>query len=82
MTIEGALLLIAIVVIVIWIMAKKEKNQELSNTPGTEEYKKLHTEDGQIKCPHCNSTQIQMVPRKWSATTGIFTNKVDRVCIS
>lgn len=35
-----------------------------------------------IKCPKCGSTQIQMVPRKWSLLTGFLTNKVDRVCMN
>ena len=48
------------------IRSQEEKNQNISN---------------QIKCPNCGSTQIQMVPRKWSLLTGFFTNKVDRVCI-
>lgn len=33
-------------------------------------------------CPKCNSTNIQLVRRKWSLLTGIFTNKVDRVCVN
>ena len=36
----------------------------------------------QVKCPKCGSTQIQMVPRKWSFMTGFLTNKVDRVCMN
>ena len=36
----------------------------------------------QVKCPQCGSTQIQMVPRKWSLLTGFLTNKVDRVCMN
>lgn len=36
----------------------------------------------QVKCPKCGSTQIQMVPRKWSLLTGFLTNKVDRVCMN
>lgn len=35
-----------------------------------------------VHCPKCNSTQIQMVQRKWSLLTGFFTNKVDRVCVN
>lgn len=35
-----------------------------------------------ILCPRCNSTNIQIVPRKWSLLTGIFTNKTDRVCVN
>ena len=34
------------------------------------------------KCPECGSTNIQIVPRKWSIFTGIFTNKVDKVCVN
>ena len=33
-------------------------------------------------CPKCSSTNIQIVPRKWSLLTGIFTNKMDRVCVN
>ena len=35
-----------------------------------------------VLCPKCNSTNIQIVPRKWSLFTGIFTNKTDRVCVN
>ena len=35
-----------------------------------------------VKCPKCGSTQIQMVQRKWTPIMGIFTNKVDRVCMN
>jgi len=34
-----------------------------------------------VSCPKCGSTHIQVVPRKWSIFSGIFTNKVDRVCL-
>lgn len=34
-----------------------------------------------IRCPRCKSTQIQMVPRKFSLLTGFATNKIDRVCV-
>lgn len=34
-----------------------------------------------VHCPACGSTQIQMVPRKWSLLAGFATNKVDRVCM-
>lgn len=36
----------------------------------------------QVKCPRCGSTNIQMVPRKFSLLTGFMTNKVDRVCMN
>lgn len=34
------------------------------------------------KCPKCHSSNIQLVPRKWSIWTGFRTNKVDRVCVN
>lgn len=34
-----------------------------------------------VRCPRCKSTQIQMVPRKFSLLTGFATNKIDRVCV-
>lgn len=37
--------------------------------------------DGQVQCPYCGSTQIQMVPRRWTPMMGLFTNKVDRICL-
>ena len=40
------------------------------------------TSKNQIICPRCGSTQIQIVPRKWSVMTGLLTNKVDRVCLN
>lgn len=39
-------------------------------------------EENTIKCPRCGSTNIQMVPRKFSLLTGFMTNKVDRVCMN
>ena len=38
--------------------------------------------ESDVKCPKCGSTQIQIVPRRWSLATGFLTNKVDRVCIN
>lgn len=34
------------------------------------------------KCPRCHSSNIQIVPRKWSIWTGFRTNSVDRVCVN
>lgn len=34
-----------------------------------------------VRCPRCRSTQIQMVPRKYSLLTGFATNKFDRMCV-
>ena len=38
--------------------------------------------EGEVHCPYCNSTQIQLVRRKWSLLAGFATNKVDRVCVN
>lgn len=43
---------------------------------------KVDSKTNQVKCPKCGSTQIQMLPRKWSFMTGFLTNKVDRVCVN
>jgi len=38
---------------------------------------------GQIKCPYCGSTQIQIVKRGWKVTTGfIGSGKNERVCLN
>ena len=34
-----------------------------------------------VRCPRCRSTEIQLVPRKFSLLTGFATNKFDRVCV-
>lgn len=34
------------------------------------------------RCPKCGSTQIQIVPRKWSLLAGFATRKTDRVCVN
>lgn len=33
-------------------------------------------------CPRCGSTQIQLVPRKWTPLMGFKTNAVDRICVN
>lgn len=38
--------------------------------------------DNKPRCPKCGSTNIQIVPRKWSLLTGFLTNKTDRVCVN
>lgn len=34
-----------------------------------------------VVCPRCRSTEIQLVPRKFSLLTGFATNKFDRMCV-
>lgn len=51
-------------------------NTEVTN--GTGDF--IHVNTNIPVCPKCGSTNIQVVPRKWSLLTGVFTNKIDRVC--
>ena len=38
---------------------------------------------GEVKCPKCGSTQIQLMKRGWKITTGMLgANKVERVCMN
>ncbi len=39
-------------------------------------------ESSQPKCPHCGSTNIQLLRKKWSVLTGFLTNKVERYCVN
>jgi DNA-directed RNA polymerase subunit RPC12/RpoP len=64
-------------------------NPQFSKTAYNKMIKEQHKFDEEydkrmnvIHCPYCGSTQIQMVPRKWSPFAGILTNKVDRVCMN
>ena len=41
---------------------------------------KQESED-KVRCPYCRSTEIQLVPRKFSLLTGFATNKFDRMCV-
>lgn len=34
-----------------------------------------------VRCPYCQSEQVQIVPKKFSLLTGFATNKFDRVCL-
>ncbi|NBH85978.1 hypothetical protein D7X88_17935 [bacterium C-53] len=34
-----------------------------------------------VQCPRCRSTEVQLVPRKYSILTGFATNKYDRMCV-
>jgi ribosomal protein S27E len=48
-----------------------KRNPTISDTPPT------------VSCPHCGSTQIQLVKRGWSASTGLLgSGKVKRYCVN
>ena len=56
--------------------AEKQLKEVLPNSP-------LVNDDSSdiVRCPRCRSTQVQMVPRKFSLLTGFATNRLDRVCV-
>lgn len=65
------------------IMSNREEDENIADQ--IDYYENLilnENNEDDCKCPECGSTNIQIVPRKWSLLTGIFTNKTDRVCVN
>ena len=56
--------------------AKRQLKEVLPNSPLVND-----NSPDVIRCPRCKSTQIQMMPRKFSLLTGFATNRIDRVCV-
>ena len=56
--------------------AKRQLKEVLPNSPLIN-----NNSPDMVRCPRCRSTQIQMVPRKFSLMTGFATNRIDRVCV-
>ena len=56
--------------------AKRQLKEVLPNSPLVND-----NSPDIVRCPRCKSTQIQMVPRKFSLLTGFATNRIDRVCV-
>ncbi len=54
--------------------AKRQLKEILPNSP-------LFKSIPKVQCPYCFSTQVQMVPKKFSLLTGILTNGYNRVCV-
>lgn len=63
------------------IYANKLKKWSINVSIKNPEGKSESINNDIIYCPKCNSSNIQIVPRKWSFFTGLLTNKVDRVCL-
>lgn len=38
-------------------------------------------ETPKVKCPYCFSSEVQIVPKRFSLLTGFATNKFERVCV-
>ena len=56
--------------------AKRQLKEVLPNSPLVND-----NSPDIVRCPRCKSTQVQMVPRKFSLLTGFSTNKINRVCV-
>lgn len=56
--------------------AKRQLKEVLPNNPLVND----NTPE-KVRCPRCRSTEIQLVPRKYSLLTGFATNKFDRMCV-
>ncbi|MCM1201396.1 MAG: hypothetical protein NC312_09205 [Bacteroides fragilis] len=56
--------------------AKRQLKEVLPNSPLVN-----NNSPDIVRCPRCRSTQVQMVPRKFSLSTGFATNRLDRVCV-
>lgn len=56
--------------------AKKQLKEVLPSSPLVS-----NNSPEKVRCPRCASTEIQLVPRKYSLLTGFATNKFDRMCV-
>lgn len=56
--------------------AKRQLKEILPNNPLVND-----NMSEKVRCPRCRSTEIQLVPRKYSLLTGFATNKFDRMCV-
>lgn len=56
--------------------AKRQLKEVLPNSPLVN-----NNSPEKVRCPRCRSTEIQLVPRKYSLLTGFATNRFDRMCV-
>ena len=54
--------------------AKRQLKEVLPNSS-------LFKSSTKVQCPYCFSTEVQMVPKKFSLLTGFATNGYNRVCV-
>jgi len=57
-----------------------EKAKEILRTYVPDAFKELQ-ETPNVKCPYCFSSEVQIVPKRFSLLTGFATNKFERVCL-
>lgn len=58
-----------------------ERAKEILRTYIPDAFMYKQEAEGKVRCPRCRSTEIQLVPRKFSLLTGFATNKFDRMCV-
>lgn len=58
-----------------------ERAKEILRTYVPDAFVYTQAPEDVVRCPRCRSTEIQLVPRKFSLLTGFATNKVDRMCV-
>ena len=56
--------------------AKKQLKEVMPNSPLFP-----NNSNDKIHCPYCQSTDVQIVPKKFSILTGFATNSFNRVCV-
>lgn len=57
-----------------------EKAKEILRTYVPDAFKEPQ-EIPKVKCPYCFSSEVQIVPKRFSLLTGFATNKFERVCV-
>ncbi len=57
-----------------------EKAKEILRTYVPDAFKEPQ-ETPKVKCPYCFSSEVQIVPKKFSLLTGFATNSYQRVCL-
>lgn len=56
--------------------AKRQLKEVMPNSPLFQS-----NSDNKVRCPYCQSTDVQIVPKKFSILTGFATNSFNRVCV-
>ena len=62
------------------VSGSSEKAKEILRTYVPDAFKEPQ-EIPKVKCPYCFSSEVQIVPKRFSLLTGFATNKFERVCI-
>lgn len=69
------------VITIIYIVLRIKSHLENKRKEAERNANLKMNENGEILCPFCGSSQIQLVNKKWDGNMGLLTNKVQRVCV-